>query len=42
MAEKKNVTRSDQECFLIKIMVTDKLSFKKIGFDSLDKTFDEK
>lgn len=42
MAEKKIVTRSDQECFLIKTMVIDKLSFKEFGFDSLEKTFDEK
>lgn len=40
MAEKKkNVIRSDQEYFLIKTMVIDKLSFKKFGFDTLDKSF---
>lgn len=39
--EKKG-TRSDQECFLIKTMVIDKLSFKQFGFDSLDKSFAEK
>lgn len=43
MAErKKKVTRSDQECFLIKTMVIDKISFKQFGFDSLDKSFAEK
>lgn len=39
MAEKKIVTRSDQECFLIKAMVIDKLSFKKLGIHSLGKNF---
>lgn len=38
----KKVTRSDQECFLIKTMVIDKLSSKQFGFDSLDKSFAEK
>lgn len=42
MAEKKKVTRSDQECFLIKTMVIDKLSFKQFGFESLDESFAEK
>jgi len=42
MAKKKIVTRSDEECFLIKTMVIDKLYFKKCGFESLDRTFDEK
>lgn len=38
---KKKVARSDQECFLIKTTVINKLSFKQFGFDSLDKSFTE-
>lgn len=41
--KKKKVARSDQEeCFLIKTTVIDKLSFKQFGFDSFDKSFAEK
>lgn len=39
--QRKKLPRSDEECFLIKTMVIDKLCFTKFGFDSLHKAFDE-